>query len=169
MEQINKILNKESLDSKIKEIKNNGKTIVFCSGCYDILQPGHVIFFNQCKEFGDILIVGIGRDSTIRQLKGENRPINHENNRAFLIASMENVDYVILNDKNILPGKIDFYDLLQRIKPDFFVLNEDDSAIEEKTKLCEKLRINLKLVKRIVPEYLFPTSSTEIINKAKLK
>lgn len=168
MEILNKILNEKTLGLKIKGLKSDSKKIVFCSGCYDILQSGHAIFFNQCKQFGDILIVGVGRDSTIRKLKGENRPINPENNRVFLIASMEDVDYVILNDEKILPGKIDFSEILSIIKPDIFVLNDDDSAIKEKSELCKKLEIELKFVKRIVPDYLMPTSSTEIINKLKI-
>ena len=167
MEILNKILDLKTLDTKIKNLKSQQKTIVFCSGCYDILQPGHVIFFNQCKEFADILIVGIGRDSTIKRLKGEGRPVNPENNRAFLIASLENVDYTILNDKEILPGKIDFTKILETIKPNVFVLNNDDSAIKEKSELCKKLNIELKLVSRTVPNYLKPTSSTEIIKKSR--
>jgi len=163
MEILNKILDLKTLDYKIKNLKSQNKTIVFCTGCYDILQPGHVIFFNQCRQFGDVLIVGVGRDSTIKELKGENRPVNPENNRIFLIASLENVDYTVLNDKDILPGKIDFAEILKIIKPNVFVLNNDDLGIKEKSELCEKLNIQLKLVSRTVPPYLKPTSSTEIL------
>jgi len=172
------------------------KKIVFCTGSYDILHSSHAVFFDQCKEFGDILIVGIGRDSIIKKLKGENRPINPENNRIFLLAAMQNIDFVVLNDSELLTGKIDFFNIIIEnsgnyilfcpefskgqfgegsdtinrivhniIKPDIFVLNVDDSAIKEKKELCEKLGSKLKLVPRIVPNYLKPTSSTKIINK----
>ena len=53
--------------------KNREKTIVFATGCYDILQSGHAVFFNQCKSYGDILVVGVGKDETLRQLKGPGR------------------------------------------------------------------------------------------------
>ena len=63
------------------------QTIVFCSGCYDILQSGHAVFFNQCKAFGNLL-VGVGRDKTLETLKGPGRPVNPENNRVHLAAAL---------------------------------------------------------------------------------
>ncbi|GAI17414.1 unnamed protein product [marine sediment metagenome] len=63
---------------------NKNKKIVFCTGCYDILQSGHAVFFNQCKQFGDLLVVGVGQDHVITELKGPGRPVNPENNRVHL-------------------------------------------------------------------------------------
>ena len=64
----NKVLREEDLP-KIREVYKD-KKIAFCSGCFDILQSGHAVFFSQCKEHGEIVVVGIGRDETIQQLKG---------------------------------------------------------------------------------------------------
>lgn len=142
-----------------------GKTIVFCSGCYDILQSGHAVFFNQCKQFGDVLVVGVGRDRTLEALKGPGRPVNPENNRIYLLAALQDVDYAVLNDFEIGEGKIDFKDVVTQLRPDVFVLNEDDSAIDHKKKLCDQLGTRLAFVKREVPPELHPTSTSNIINK----
>jgi cytidyltransferase-like protein len=146
-------------------IKYIDKRIIFCSGCFDILQSGHAVFFNQCKQFGDILVVGIGRDVTVQLLKGPDRPVNPEVNRLYLVAAFQEVDFVVLNDDMIGEGKIDFYDKLALLKPDVFVLNDDDNAIAPKKALCEKHEIKFILVPRIVPEELIPTSTSKIIHK----
>jgi cytidyltransferase-like protein len=158
-----KLLLSTSLDSIRK--KNSDKKVVFCTGCYDILQSGHAVFFSQCKSFGDILVVGVGRDSVIQQLKGPGRPVNPEINRQYLVAAMQEVDYAVLNDEIIEPGKIDFRIILEGLMPDIFVINADDSAIEEKAVLCKKLGIQLQTVPRIVPPELQATSTTRIIDK----
>jgi len=145
--------------------KNAGKKIVFCSGCYDILQSGHAVFFSQCKEFGDILVVGIGRDSVISLLKGPGRPVNPENNRAYLVAAMHDVDYVVLNGEEIKAGKVDHEPIIEKLRPDVYVLNKDDSGVEAKQELCRRFGVALRFVERVVPEELTPTSTTQIIDK----
>ena len=162
-----KILTEEELSSIRK--RHNGKTIVFCTGCYDILQSGHAVFFNQCKQFGDILVVGIGRDRVISKLKGPGRPVNPENNRLYLVAAMEDVDYAVLNDKDIYGNKVDFRKILEELKPDIFVLNDDDSGVKEKKAFCVTAGTKIELVKRIVPPELEPTSTTRIIDKINFK
>lgn len=162
-----RIKSKVITEDKLGEIRKlySDKKIVFCTGCYDILQSGHAVFFNQCKEFGDILVVGIGRDTVISELKGPGRPVNPENNRLYLVAALHDVDYAVLNGTEIKPGKIDFGNIVQKLQPDYFVLNDDDSAITEKQKLCKRLGIEIQFVPRIVPAELEATSTTRIIDK----
>jgi rfaE bifunctional protein nucleotidyltransferase chain/domain len=160
------------IDSRnLKDLRTKHKTnkIVFCTGCYDILQSGHAVFFSQCKELGDILVVGVGRDAVISQLKGPGRPINPENNRVYLVASLQEVDYAVLNDNEIIENKIDFQKILEELRPDIFVLNDDDSGIESKKNICEQYGIDLKFVSRIVPKELEATSTTKIIDKINFK
>jgi cytidyltransferase-like protein len=145
--------------------KHQGKTIVFATGCYDILQSGHAVFFNQCRSFGDILVVGVGKDETLRQLKGPGRPVNPENNRLYLVAAMEDVNFAVLNDNEIGDGKIDFKQVMTKLRPDIFILNDDDSSIAPKQELCDSLGVKIEFVAREVPEELIPTSTTNIINK----
>ncbi|WP_020529021.1 adenylyltransferase/cytidyltransferase family protein [Flexithrix dorotheae] len=159
----NKILDLEGLRQLRTSQKD--KTIVFCSGCYDILQSGHAVFFNQCKSFGDILVVGVGRDKVIEQLKGPGRPVNPENNRVYLVAAMEDVTYAVLNDHEVGEGKIDFAHILEALRPNIFIINDDDSAVQYKKDLCKKLKITPQTVSRSVPPELVPTSTTNIINK----
>jgi cytidyltransferase-like protein len=146
---------------------NKYKKIVFCTGCYDILQSGHAVFFNQCKQFGDLLVVGVGQDHVIAELKGPGRPVTPENNRVHLVAAFQDVDYATLNDDTIAPGKIDFKDVLEKLRPDVFVLNDDDSGIEKKKLLCDRLGIKMEFVQRVVPKALEATSTTRIIDKIK--
>jgi cytidyltransferase-like protein len=162
-----KVLQAEKL-ATVRE-QNKNKKIVFCTGCYDILQSGHAVFFNQCKQFGDILVVGVGRDEVIAKLKGPGRPVNPENNRLYLVAAMQDVDYAVLNDHNICGSKIDFKNILEKLKPDVFIVNDDDSGIEEKRSLCAVTGTYLEFVKRIVPPELEPTSTTRIIDKINFK
>lgn len=158
-----KVLNEESLS--LVRRKNQGKTLVFCTGCYDILQSGHAVFFNQCKELGDLLVVGVGRDSVISQLKGPGRPVNPEINRVYLVAAMQDVDYAVLNGEEIKTGKIDFENIIKELRPDIFVLNDDDSGLDTKQALCNQYGVEIKFVSRVVPEELEPTSTTRIIDK----
>ena len=145
--------------------RHRDRKIVFATGCYDILQSGHAVFFNQCRQHGDILVVGVGRDRVVTELKGAGRPVNPENNRLYLVAAFQDVDYATLNDMDILPGKIDFRGVMEALRPDVFILNEDDSAVEEKRALCEQLGSELVFVNREVPEVLEPTSTSRIIDK----
>jgi len=163
----------ETIKAKIKNAnelqqlrsQNAEKKIVFCTGCYDILQSGHAVFFNQCRSFGDLLVVGVGRDATLTTLKGPGRPVNPENNRLYLVAALQDVDYTVLNDHEIGAGKIDFEQVLSALRPDVFILNRDDSAIAQKQVLCDRLDIRIQFVDREVPIELVPTSTTHIINK----
>jgi len=167
MKSFDKIIETKNLASLGE--KHKGKKIGFCSGCFDVLHSGHAVFFEQCKEIADILVVSLGSDSILAALKGVERPVNPEKNRLYLLASMGNVDYVVLGGeaKDIKPGKIDFYENIKALKPDIFILNDDDSGLEQKKKLCQELGVSIKLVKREVPEFLKKISSTEIINKIK--
>jgi cytidyltransferase-like protein len=162
-----KVLNVSQLKA-IREIYRD-KKIVFCTGCYDILQSGHAVFFSQCKEKGDILVVGVGRDSVISQLKGPSRPVNPENNRVYLVAALQEVDYATLNDTEIVTGKIDFKQIASELRPDIFVVNDDDSGIAEKKALCDAYDISLEFVSRIVPKELEATSTSRIIDKINFK
>ncbi len=158
-----KVLTEENLRNV--RANNPGKKIAFCTGCYDILQSGHAVFFSQCKELADILVVGIGRDSVISKLKGPGRPVNPENNRLYLVAALHEVNYAVLNDETIKAGKIDFENILSNLQPDIFVLNDDDSGLESKQALCDKYKVEIKFVTRIVPDELEATSTSRIIDK----
>lgn len=139
-----------------------------CTGCFDILQSGHVVFFEQCKEHCDVLIVVVGRGVNIGRLK-PGRPINPDRNRLFLIAALESVDWVVLGDEAYTGEKIDCVGVCEAVAPDVYIVNDDDSGLAAKRKFCEDRGVRLQLVPRVVPDFLQPTSSTEIIRKAGLR
>jgi len=174
----NKIFDSETLGG-IRGIKNIRKTnfkniIVFASGCFDVAHSGHALFMEQMRHVGSrlaknnqkvLVIVGLGKDKVLAKLKGKARPINPEWNRAYLLASYKEVDYVILDSSKVGADRIDFKETLNILRPDVFVLNDDDSSLEVKKKLCKDQGIIFKTVKRLVPDFLKSTSSSKIIEK----
>jgi D-beta-D-heptose 7-phosphate kinase/D-beta-D-heptose 1-phosphate adenosyltransferase len=110
-----KILGYSELDAAILRWRGEGKSLVFTNGCFDILHRGHVELLRQASRFGDILIVGINSDRSVRSLKGDRRPIIDEESRASVIAAMEFVDAVILFDEASVES------LVRRVRPDCLV------------------------------------------------
>jgi len=114
-----KIKTIEALNKDIDRIKKSRKKIVFTNGCFDILHYGHVSYLKSAKNLGDVLIVGINTDHSVKRIKGKARPVNREKDRAKVLASLECVDYVILFGEDT-PLK-----LIKNIKPDILVKGGD--------------------------------------------
>ncbi len=95
------------------------KQIVFTNGCFDILHVGHIRYLRQAAELGDLLVIGLNSDASVRRLKGEGRPINSEEDRAELLASLEFVDYIVIFDEDTP------YTLIQEVQPDVLVKGGD--------------------------------------------
>ena len=115
----NKIINNDEVVRFIDIKKSVGKTIVFTNGVYDLLHFGHVKYLRESKSYGDCLVVAINSDKSVRQLKGKNRPIICQEERAEVLSSLEFVDYVTIFDEQT-PIK-----LIERIKPDFLIKGSD--------------------------------------------
>lgn len=101
------------------KIRKDGKTIVFTNGCFDILHVGHVRYLAAAKSFGDVLIVGLNTDDSVRRLKGSNRPINNENDRAEILLALKAVDHVVLFGERTAES------LVAQVKPDVYVKGGD--------------------------------------------
>ena len=91
-----KFIIRETLAEDLKKLKTDGKKIVFTNGCFDILHIGHIRYLQDAREYGDILIVGVNSDSSVKKLKGDDRPINSEIQRVEVLTALECVDYVVL-------------------------------------------------------------------------
>ena len=116
----NKIYNRlKELLPKIKVLKKEEKRIVFTNGCFDIIHRGHITYLKKAKSLGDILIVGLNSDSSVRRIKGGDRPINNQEDRALLLSSLEFVDYVVIFEEDTP------YKLIKEIKPDILVKGGD--------------------------------------------
>lgn len=114
-----KILDAGQLQQAIMRWRKFGKSIAFTNGCFDILHAGHIHSLSQAASFADILVVGLNSDASTKKLKGENRPINNEQNRALLLASMVMVDAVVLFDEDTP------FELINAILPDVLVKGGD--------------------------------------------
>jgi len=157
-----KIIKYEDLRCLRTKADEEGLTIVFTSGCYDVLHFGHVFHFNFCKSKGDILVVSIGNDKTTRMLKGNTRPINNEKLRAKLVAALEITDYVVISEEI---GKMDHNNLIELLRPDVFVLNANDSAVKEKQSLADKFGSQLLFRKEELTNGSETISTTGILKK----
>ena len=92
----NKIFNEHQLQQQLKRWRLQNKKIVFTNGVFDILHEGHIASLSEAASFGDVLIVGLNADASVKRLKGESRPVNNENSRALLLASLLMTDAIIL-------------------------------------------------------------------------
>jgi len=91
-----KIITLDELRERSKRLRSAGKRVVATNGCFDILHVGHVHYLAAARKLGDVLVVGLNGDNSVRQLKGEGRPINREQDRAEVLAALESVDYVTI-------------------------------------------------------------------------
>jgi rfaE bifunctional protein nucleotidyltransferase chain/domain len=94
-----KIIERETLKEKVQALKRAGKSIVFTNGCFDFLHVGHVRYLKAAKAQGDVLVVGLNSDGSVRQIKGPRRPVVPEDERAEILASLACVDFVTLFDE----------------------------------------------------------------------
>ena len=103
----------------VTKLKKSGKKIVFTNGCFDILHIGHIKIIERAKSFGDVLIIGLNSDSSVRKIKGPSRPVNRENDRAEILAALSAVDFVV---KFPQPTP---HELIKIIRPDILVKGSD--------------------------------------------
>lgn len=114
-----KIVTRGVLREKLAEHKRRGQRIVFANGCFDTLHVGHIRYLKGARSEGEVLVVGVNADSSVCSLKGPGRPILDENARAHLVASLKNVDYVVLfSEPNV-------ESLLQELRPDVHAKGTD--------------------------------------------
>ena len=154
-------LNKSTSDEHIKtlnkiialsiELKSRGKKVVFTNGCFDILHAGHVRYLETAKSYGDVLILGLNSDRSVTALKGEGRPINTQIDRAYILAALEAVDYVVIFDEDTP------YDLIKAVKPNILVKGGD---YEGKDVVGQDIADELKLV-----QFVDGKSTTKTIEK----
>ncbi|MEJ5350597.1 MAG: D-glycero-beta-D-manno-heptose 1-phosphate adenylyltransferase [Melioribacteraceae bacterium] len=101
------------------ELKKQNKIVVFTNGCFDILHAGHVDYLNKAKSLGDVLIVAVNSDSSMKKIKGNKRPIVPQNERAFIISNLKAVDFVTIFDEETP------YELIKKLVPDVLVKGAD--------------------------------------------
>ncbi|MCP3875613.1 MAG: D-glycero-beta-D-manno-heptose 1-phosphate adenylyltransferase [Desulfobacteraceae bacterium] len=116
---MNKIATFSEIGTLARQYKEQGKTIVFTNGCFDIIHAGHVKYLKQASNFGDILILGLNSDQSVKTIKGEKRPVIGQDHRSLVITALEFIDHVVLFDEPD-PGT-----LIEAINPDVLVKGAD--------------------------------------------
>ncbi len=119
MELKTRLLERKDLKHRSDEWHSQGKTVVLTNGCFDLLHAGHLRTFWEAKKYGDILLVGINSDQSVRGLKGPTRPIVSELDRASLLTALRPVDYVTIF------GETDAVELIRAVHPDIYVKGGD--------------------------------------------
>lgn len=142
-----------------EKLKNQGKTIVLAGGCFDILHIGHLALLENAKKQGDILIVLLESDEKIKQLKGINRPIHTQKERAVMLASIRFVDYVILLP--LMRNDEEYEQVVKMIKPNILATTENDPHAEKKQQQAEKIGAQLIYVVQYIPQ----ASSSKLVEK----
>lgn len=149
------IKTQDEIENLTKRLALKNKKIVFTNGCFDILHKGHVSYLNIAKSFGDVLIVGLNSDASVRALKGENRPVNEEDDRAYMLSALESVDYVVVFNEDTP------YELIKKIQPHTLVKGAD---YEGKEVVGSDIAKETRLV-----EFVEGKSTTKLIEKIKNK
>ena len=114
-----KIIDIEQLDSKLAYWNFKNQKIVFTNGCFDILHRGHIEYLAQAANFGDILMIGLNTDDSVRKLKGDSRPVQDQYARALLLASLHFV-HAVVNFNEDTP-----YELIKKVQPDILIKGSD--------------------------------------------
>ena len=145
--------------------KHKNEKIVVCSGCFDLTHAGHVLFLEDCKKQGDILVVVLGPDSNIRGYK-PGRPILNEHLRLKMVDSLKPVDYALLDIEsddliaNLVP-------LFEKLQPDVYVINSDAHNQERRHKLLNGFKTKFVTLERTAPKEFEKISTSKIIEKIK--
>ena len=114
-----KVLTRSALKRRIQSIRRDGKRVVFTNGCFDLIHPGHVRYLRAAKRLGDVLVVALNSDSSVRRLKGPGRPLVPQRDRCEVMAALEMVDYVTLFSEDTP------YQLIKVVEPDVLVKGGD--------------------------------------------
>ena len=112
-------MERNELVQEVAKLQAAGRSVVFTNCCFDILHAGHVRYLNAARAAGDVLVLGLNSDASVRRLKGESRPINSEEDRAEVLAGLAAVDYVVIFDEPTAEP------LVELLKPDVYVKGGD--------------------------------------------
>jgi len=156
---VGQVLNSENLENILAPLRGGAKKLVFTNGCFDLLHVGHVRYLKEAKKQGDFLFVGINSDSSTRKLKGPTRPVQNENDRAEIIASLGCVDFTYIFNEDTP------YELIKKVKPNILVKGGD-------WKIDQIVGSDLVIasggeVKSLI--FIEGRSTTKIIEKSQLK
>ncbi len=138
-----KIVSAEELGAISAELRRAGKKLVATNGCFDLLHVGHVRYLQAARKLGDALVVGINGDASVKELKGSDRPLNSEHDRAEIIAALSSVDYVMIFPEERATG------FLEKARPAIYVKGGDyqtESLNAEERAALEKMGAEIRIL-----------------------
>ena len=149
------IVDKEFGKKLVEELKKQNKTVVFTNGCFDILHVGHLRYLNEAKRQGDVLIVGVNSDDSVKRLKGESRPINNQYDRAEMLCGLKAVDYTVIFEEDTPES------LIGELKPSIHVKGGDYTKDDlPETKIVESYGGEVRIL-----TFIEGKSTTNIVKK----
>ena len=152
-----KVKTLEQMQALIKRLKREGKRVVWTNGCFDILHVGHIMYLQEARKEGDVMIVGLNSDASVKKNKGADRPVVAEQDRAQVLSALECVDYIVIFDeKTPMP-------LLETLQPDIYAKGGDytmDTIVQEERRLVESYGGRIAIIPGREGQ-----STTYIINK----
>ena len=154
-----KLVTQDEIIKIVRNLQQEGKTVVTTNGCYDILHVGHVRYLQKTKEFADYSVIMLNSDISVKKNKGDNRPINTQSDRAEILCALSCVDYVVIFDEKSP------CELLDKIKPNFHTKGADyslDTLPKEEKDVIIKNKIDVKFI-----EFVQGKSTTNTIEKMK--
>lgn len=146
----------------LSKIHTDGKKIVVAGGCFDLLHIGHITLLENAKKEGDVLIVLLESDASVRKRKGIDRPIHNQEQRAQLLSALKAVDYSILLPEEM--NNDDYDTLLEKIKPSVIATTESDPHISHKERQAKKIGAKVIQVNKYIPS-VSTTKLLEILSK----
>ncbi len=157
---MDKIITQDTLPNKLSQVKSRGK-LVLVGGCFDILHEGHIQFLKKAKEQGDVILILLESDKSIKKWKGSERPINTQKKRARILSESKDVDYILLLPE--LKKDLEYYDLVKKIEPDIIAVTSGDPAYNKKVEQAKMVGGKIVEVIDRLPQY----STTDLIRKKK--
>jgi rfaE bifunctional protein nucleotidyltransferase chain/domain len=151
-----KILERDGLGKILAQVRKAGKKVIFTNGCFDILHRGHIEYLSNASGLGDVFVIGLNSDASVRRLKGQNRPAVDEDSRALTLAAFEFVNFVVLFSEDTP------CELMQALQPDVWVKGGDYSHVEELPEYKVMMEIGGEVI--ILP-FVEGYSTTDIYNK----
>jgi len=152
-----KLVDLQQLCTIIANLREAGQRVVFTNGCFDIIHPGHILHLQQARQEGDVLVVALNSDESVRQLKGPDRPVFTQQERATVLAALEPVDYVTIFDTPRVT------EIIEAIRPDVYVKGGDytlETLVAEEREALERCGTEIQLL----PE-IGNFSTSDVINR----
>lgn len=150
--------------NELPRIRHSSGQIGFCSGCFDLTHAGHVLFFEDCKRHCDVLVVMVGCNSAIAQIK-PNRPVVPQAARLKMVASLKPVDYAFVDDREV-GGNLGFLDdIFTDLQPHFYFINSDTYSIAERQMTCNKHGVTMHMMERTCPPEFESISTSKLLEK----